>query len=227
MYDPTQGRFLSMDPLPRNGIDILYEHPFVYARNNPTNRVDPSGQLSIFPVFYCDIPTLFACGKLNKEPGCKGLRKRPIPDPKKNPKLYGLAYCSKGVVKVDFYEPRRGDPRRGDKCFKKCVLEHEAYHQKQIAAWCPWLCKCYPKETFDIGYTKFDGGKTERRWECPAHIVFLLCIKKKLDEIAKGKNPDKCDKRALILTQQAQIQLLGQLCQLKIPPFPPAPKNPS
>jgi hypothetical protein len=44
MYDPTIGRFLSIDPASPNGVDILYEHPFVYARNNPVNLIDPSGR---------------------------------------------------------------------------------------------------------------------------------------------------------------------------------------
>jgi hypothetical protein len=44
MYDPTTGRFLSLDPTSANGVDILFEHPFIYARNNPVNRIDPSGR---------------------------------------------------------------------------------------------------------------------------------------------------------------------------------------
>ena len=66
MYQPTLGRFLSRDPLSENGVDVLtdtgfysdrlaamsanpwtyggnWEHPYVYARNNPIRYVDPSG----------------------------------------------------------------------------------------------------------------------------------------------------------------------------------------
>lgn len=43
MYSPIQGRFLSRDPRQPHGADILYEHPFAYAQNSPTNHVDPSG----------------------------------------------------------------------------------------------------------------------------------------------------------------------------------------
>jgi RHS repeat-associated protein len=66
MYQPTLGRFLSRDPLSANGVDVLtdtgfygdrlaamranpwyyggnWENPYVYAKNNPTNLVDPSG----------------------------------------------------------------------------------------------------------------------------------------------------------------------------------------
>jgi hypothetical protein len=66
MYQPTLGRFLSRDPLSENGVAVLtdtgfysdrlaamsadpwfyggnWEHPYVYARNNPTRYTDPSG----------------------------------------------------------------------------------------------------------------------------------------------------------------------------------------
>ncbi len=66
MYQPTLGRFLSRDPLSENGVDVLtdtgfysdrlaamnanpwyyggnWEHPYVYARNNPLRYTDPSG----------------------------------------------------------------------------------------------------------------------------------------------------------------------------------------
>ncbi len=66
MYQPTLGRFLSRDPLSENGVDVLtdtgfysnrlaamsadpwfyggnWEHPYVYARNNPVRYTDPSG----------------------------------------------------------------------------------------------------------------------------------------------------------------------------------------
>jgi hypothetical protein len=66
MYQPSLARFQSRDPLSGNGIDLLTdtgfhsnrlaamrddprmfaqnrEHKFAYARNNPSNRVDPSG----------------------------------------------------------------------------------------------------------------------------------------------------------------------------------------
>jgi hypothetical protein len=43
MFNPGTGRFLSIDPRSPDGVDLLYEHPFVYARNNPVNLTDPSG----------------------------------------------------------------------------------------------------------------------------------------------------------------------------------------
>ncbi|HLW64212.1 MAG TPA: RHS repeat-associated core domain-containing protein [Gemmataceae bacterium] len=44
MFNPVTGRFLSVDPRSPDGVDLLYEHPFVYARNNPVNWVDPTGE---------------------------------------------------------------------------------------------------------------------------------------------------------------------------------------
>lgn len=45
MYVPSTGRFLTRDPLPQHGVDVLYDHAYVYARNNPVKEVDPSGAL--------------------------------------------------------------------------------------------------------------------------------------------------------------------------------------
>jgi hypothetical protein len=45
MYNPVQGRFLSMDPQRADGIDLLYESPFVYSKDNPVTWVDPSGRV--------------------------------------------------------------------------------------------------------------------------------------------------------------------------------------
>ncbi|MEO7020732.1 MAG: RHS repeat-associated core domain-containing protein [Ktedonobacteraceae bacterium] len=43
-YDPTLGRFISHDPLGRLAAEGIDFAPYVYAGNNPLNRVDPSGQ---------------------------------------------------------------------------------------------------------------------------------------------------------------------------------------
>ena len=66
MYQPTLGRFLSRDPLSKNGVDLLTDtgfysdrlaamhaapsyfsgtriHLYAYAHNNPLNYSDPSG----------------------------------------------------------------------------------------------------------------------------------------------------------------------------------------
>lgn len=47
MYEPKLGRFLSRDPLPENGVELLYPVPemtrYAYVRNNPAKQDDPSG----------------------------------------------------------------------------------------------------------------------------------------------------------------------------------------
>jgi len=213
-YIQMIGQWLSPDPY---RFYVGESNLYLYALNNPVNRLDPTG-------LKCQKPD--PCEEFKKEPKCKGLKKQPKPDPTKNPKLYGLAYCSKGEVKIDFYDPREGHLLRGDKCFKKCVLEHEEWHKKQFAAWCPWLCKCYPKDEFDVGYDNL-SPKIEKTWECPAHVVFLLCLLKVIDEIMnKEKNPDHCNLAGLVDQRKVQIELLGMKCDMKIPPIPEAPKDP-
>ncbi len=65
MYQPKLGQFMSRDPMPENGVTVLSpvpdmrkhnqqqikrrEHAYVYSRNNPINRSDPSG-LQSYPV---------------------------------------------------------------------------------------------------------------------------------------------------------------------------------
>jgi hypothetical protein len=90
MYQPTLGRFLSRDPLSEHGVFAFsgagfyaeraeemnsdpwyyggnWEHPYVYARNNPVLYVDPSGLkvfLRCFPVYRLGIKLGVHCGVL-------------------------------------------------------------------------------------------------------------------------------------------------------------------
>jgi RHS repeat-associated protein len=49
-YDPSTGRFLSRDPYPMKATDTQTINRYVYVKNNPTNYVDPSGEISIQPL---------------------------------------------------------------------------------------------------------------------------------------------------------------------------------
>jgi len=46
-YDPAASRFLSVDPAPVVSGDIYKYSRFVYANNNPLNRIDPDGRDSV------------------------------------------------------------------------------------------------------------------------------------------------------------------------------------
>jgi RHS repeat-associated protein len=58
-YDPGVARFLSPDPLPELSrplgriLTVSYVEPYVYADNNPANRVDPAGLLGMSPSRDC------------------------------------------------------------------------------------------------------------------------------------------------------------------------------
>ena len=43
-YSPPDGRFLSPDPLAGRNQDPVSLHRYVYAHDDPTDRVDPSGE---------------------------------------------------------------------------------------------------------------------------------------------------------------------------------------
>lgn len=45
-YDPLVGRFLSRDPFPAQATDTQTFNRYAYVKNNPTNYVDPSGEIS-------------------------------------------------------------------------------------------------------------------------------------------------------------------------------------
>jgi len=47
-YDPALGRFLNADTYASTGQSVLGSNMFAYCLNDPINRVDPSGSLSIF-----------------------------------------------------------------------------------------------------------------------------------------------------------------------------------
>jgi RHS repeat-associated protein len=233
-YDPITARFLSRDPIRWLHGAYMQYHWFVYARNNPVNRLDPSGLACILRCCARDLgpsgaqkgdqmgpPEPDPCEELKKEKKCRGLVKRKLPDPKTNPKLYGLTYCSNGRLMKDFYKPREGDPLRGDKCFEECVKQHEEYHRKEFVTWCPWICKCYPKEIFDVDYEPV--GNTAKIWECPAHVLVYLCLKKAIKDIKHRKD---CSQRALDDAIREEIRLLGEKCGINIPPEPPEPKDP-
>lgn len=42
-YDPTLGRFLQKDPLAGSLLDVVSQNEYVYANNDPVNKIDPTG----------------------------------------------------------------------------------------------------------------------------------------------------------------------------------------
>lgn len=58
-YDPAVGRFISRDPFPAQAADTQTFNRYLYAKNNPTNYVDPSGKwpsLTDIGVALCGAP---------------------------------------------------------------------------------------------------------------------------------------------------------------------------
>jgi RHS repeat-associated protein len=58
-YDPATGRFLTRDPFPGFAFDPVSQHPYVYARNNPVNLVDPSGLQGRLPEWFRELVELY------------------------------------------------------------------------------------------------------------------------------------------------------------------------
>ena len=57
VYDPTLGRFLSVDPM-RSEVS-----PYVYAGDNPVNLVDPTGGVKLGPFYFVDDKLFAEAGK--------------------------------------------------------------------------------------------------------------------------------------------------------------------
>jgi RHS repeat-associated protein len=57
-YDPTIGRFTTMDPLAGLSSDPLTLHRYVYCRNNPVMYTDPTGEFSFSYVGQFVITTI-------------------------------------------------------------------------------------------------------------------------------------------------------------------------
>jgi RHS repeat-associated protein len=49
-YDPATGRFNRLDPFFGNINDPLSLHNYLYIHDDPTNGIDPNGELAIFPI---------------------------------------------------------------------------------------------------------------------------------------------------------------------------------
>jgi RHS repeat-associated protein len=231
-YDIVTGRWFSQDLIGLSADDI---NLYMYTYNNSTNHLDPSGSTSVCclreepPERSRPIDTSKwkqvkeECCKLKKKIECKGLTPEPMPTRKTKPEILGLTYCEKDAgVAIKVYPPKGGigDPSRDD-CFRACIYQHEEYHRKMIDMCCPEICKCYPDNTFDIGY----GGDpiTERIWECPAYIAGLYCLQQMIEEIEaeaekkKAKKHPTCS-RAVLRNALAQLKKQARkICNKDLP----------
>jgi RHS repeat-associated protein len=67
-YDPTLGRFLTVDPILPDPMDFRDLNPYAYARGNPVSMLDVGGAGSAFPAIMGMLVTLGA----SHIPGCAG-----------------------------------------------------------------------------------------------------------------------------------------------------------
>lgn len=166
MYDPNFGRFLSLDPPSPNRADILYEHPFVYSRNNPVNRVDPSGHWSE------------PCK--NEPPQKKGKCDDVCEDAKKQCKgFYGCVICCDCKKYSCAYPDGPWD------FLRKCITKHEDTHQPQVDCTKP-----------DLYRPPFKKGVDQAVAECEAYKTHLKCLEdeSKACDKFKGDERTKCEK---------------------------------
>lgn len=202
MYQPTLGRFLSRDPLSENGVDVLtdtgfyshrlaamsadpwfyggnWEHPYVYARNNPANWEDPSGlQVEKQGYFeFCDS----VCNAAAKDPKLSGAG--------------GGVLCKDGIKCICLFKaPLGGGLIRNPgecKALDACSRRHERQHLVDVDC---------PRARGIITRPPFKRGINPVQRECQLRAKQVGCVEQVIADL-KATNVNGCNDNCIKIAQ--------------------------
>jgi hypothetical protein len=182
MYQPTLGRFLSRDPLPESGPQILYplahvglpfSTPYTYVENNPVTRFDPTGLTS------CD-------GEQPPKPRspaecCKAAKDSKAPEFQNLMKRTAAAVicCDGRPVPCIWTKVGQTGDKTVDGILDACRLKHENYHAEHHA-----ICKKVVPSLYPATLPITNAVEREA-WEAE-----IECLIMGLSDCAKGGAPE-------------------------------------
>jgi hypothetical protein len=203
MYNPAQGRFLSRDSLPPGSPDILFQHPFAYAGNNPAKWTDASG-------LSCGDPPATPKQRTEKE-CCAALlaelaveEKHPeVPLPNRKwgiaPNVAGVNICCDGrpvacLTRKPLSEAEKRVFPEGTiirAIEDKCSLLHEGIHVKEDPKWHKFPCPANIPNLSPWPYLDFESQK---KAECIANAASFKCIMQAVIDLGNTQDDVKAGK---------------------------------
>jgi hypothetical protein len=182
MYHPVQGRFLSLDPMREDGIDLMYQSPFAYAANSPNNRIDPSG---LFP------PTSRVCFLFPDTPAVRSVKeccdaaradKSPVFEILRKKSAAAVVCCDGRPVGCIWRPAKFPQTPLLEPILDGCKEIHEDYHLRYHG-----VTPC-PKEVPSLGTRRgFATDEAQRVGECVANAIEIDCLIKGLQTIKERR----------------------------------------